>query len=104
MLRVVLQAVIGVGMDEHAKQQIAGQPPPTHARGPRRAERIEYARQGAPMDDEPAEERAGLVWVECVHLEHRHRVRPDRFIPEPVNAQLQGRGVSMPHSRLRAPP
>ena len=46
------------------------------------------SRARSPINHQPGEEGAGLVWVEDVHLEHGHGVGAHRLIPEPVDAQL----------------
>jgi hypothetical protein len=47
----------------------------------------------ATVDDEPGDEGSELCGREDVDLEHGDRVRPDRLIPEFVDAQLGDWGV-----------
>ena len=47
-----------------------------------------YPRQGAAMDGEKRKERTRLVRSEHIDLKHGGRVRPNRLIPELIDAQL----------------
>lgn len=50
--------------------------------------RMHQRGQHAPVDDQPRHERAELLGREQVDLEHARHVRPDRPVPDLVDAQL----------------
>lgn len=79
---VVRQSIVGVRVNQNPERQIS-----YYFAG---IQSNEDLRARPSVDHEPAKERANLVRVEDVHLEHRHWVRADRLFPKLVDPELEG--------------
>ena len=76
---MVLERIARVGMDEDPVEGCRA------VSASAEVNMLGDSRARSPINHQPGEEGAGLVWVEDVHLEHRDGMRANRLIPKPID-------------------